>query len=211
MYPFSIFCSLLFFFFSQLYKRLRAEFYYASMLFCKTVVIIFDIGWKNSLWCKGEWCLFLKHSNTLFNNASNNEKEENAYAYRLIVIYPIDIVSLDEIKLTLKQMNVNEDMLNECVMIPATINGNDSSMKEEHLIEFVNAIRINNEYMDTYLDVDRMDNRTRLEGITTIYDRYWKQKAFDVMNKHSWWDKEEIIDHTIESKTNVGMHVVEVQ
>ena len=174
-----------------------AEFYYASMLFSKTVVIIFDVGWRNSNWCLGEWCLFLKHSNTLFDsfsktfNFSSGKWEENAYAYRLIVIYPEDeIDSVNDIKSALKTMNANEHMLKECVIIPAIINANGSSMTEKHLDQFVDTIRINNEYMDKCLHVDQMDEETKLKGISTIYEKYWKQKAIDVMNDHSWWEEE---------------------
>ena len=219
-----------------------AEFYYASMLFVKTVVVIFDAGWLDSGWCRGEWQLFLRHSNALFENVANDSKRENAYRYKLIVCYQekgteelriarsqsldakeqafveekmeiegevggkvgeqedkeskegkkstcradkenTNIICWSEslIRTKLREMEVNESMLQGCVMIPATINDDAPSMRTPHLNEFINVVKDNN-CQD--LEWENMEEKQKLEGVTLIYNKYWKQAAIDAMRKH---------------------------
>ena len=95
----------------------------------------------------------------------------------------INIICWSEslIRTRLREMEVNESMLQDCVMIPATIDDDAPSMRINHLNEFIDTVKDNN---SQNLEWENMDKKQKLEGITLIYDKYWKQTAIDTMKKH---------------------------
>jgi hypothetical protein len=173
-----------------------AEFYYAAMLFCKTVVVVLDPGWKDSPWCFGEWCLFMKHATTTFQTEEDKQwnTTSKAYDYRLIVIYPHEDGDAQTVRDTmLKQFKFGAsiEMLTEATFLPAKIAlGERAWMEESDQAKFVEVVRSNIFWVRETMGLGDMGKAEMLDGMCGVYNEFWRERALEVMASRQWWEED---------------------
>ena len=176
-----------------------AEFYYGAMTYAEVVVILWDKLWRDSKWCKGEWQLFLKHANEIYVDDQFNDQQ--AYSFDLVIVFDGNSRETEKVMRTLVELELPNSLLKNVQLIPAIINGKDTSITKKDLKNFVEICKKSvssavEERRHKEGNGERKSSMTedeRMSAHVIMYDNFWKKKALDVQVERPpghafWWE-----------------------